>query len=191
MAGTREQELIRGTVAAVLYQNQENGYSVIRFTTDQGVTITVVGTIPMCTPGEHLAVTGHWEDHTTHGPQFRAEFLERVMPSGAEAIETYLSSRAIKGIGPRTASRIVKLFGDQTFEIMEQHPERLAEVPGISPQKAKAIGQSFQKQFGMRKLLEFLLSNGLPGELAMPLYKAYGDLAMDALRDDPYLLTED
>ena len=191
MAGTREQELIRGTVAAVLYQNQENGYSVIRFTTDQGVTITVVGTIPMCTPGEHLAVTGHWEDHTTHGPQFRAEFLERVMPSGAEAIETYLSSRAIKGIGPRTASRIVKLFGDQTFEIMEQHPERLAEGPGISPQKAKAIGQSFQKQFGMRKLLEFLLSNGLPGELAMPLYKAYGDLAMDALRDDPYLLTED
>lgn len=191
MAGTREQELIRGTVAAVLYQNQENGYSVIRFTTDQGVTITVVGTIPMCTPGEHLAVTGHWEDHTTHGPQFRAEFLERVMPSGVEAIETYLSSRAIKGIGPRTASRIVKLFGDQTFEIMEQHPERLAEVPGISPQKAKAIGQSFQKQFGMRKLLEFLLSNGLPGELAMPLYKAYGDLAMDALRDDPYLLTED
>ncbi len=191
MAGTREQELIRGTVAAVLYQNQENGYSVIRFTTDQGVTITVVGTIPMCTPGEHLAVTGHWEDHTTHGPQFRAEFLERVMPSGAEAIETYLSARAIKGIGPRTASRIVKLFGDQTFEIMEQHPERLAEVPGISPQKAKAIGQSFQKQFGMRKLLEFLLSNGLPGELAMPLYKAYGDLAMDALRDDPYLLTED
>lgn len=191
MAGTREQELIRGTVAAVLYQNQENGYSVIRFSTDQGVTITVVGTIPMCTPGEHLAVTGHWEDHTTHGPQFRAEFLERVMPSGAEAIETYLSSRAIKGIGPRTASRIVKLFGDQTFEIMEQHPERLAEVPGISPQKAKAIGQSFQKQFGMRKLLEFLLSNGLPGELAMPLYKAYGDLAMDALRDDPYLLTED
>lgn len=191
MAGTREQELIRGTVAAVLYQNQENGYSVIRFTTDQGVTITVVGTIPMCTPGEHLAVTGHWEDHMTHGPQFRAEFLERVMPSGAEAIETYLSSRAIKGIGPRTASRIVKLFGDQTFGIMEQHPERLAEVPGISPQKAKAIGQSFQKQFGMRKLLEFLLSNGLPGELAMPLYKAYGDLAMDALRDDPYLLTED
>ena len=191
MAGTREQELIRGTVAAVLYQNQENGYSVIRFTTDQGVMITVVGTIPMCTPGEHLAVTGHWEDHTTHGPQFRAEFLERVMPSGAEAIETYLSARAIKGIGPRTASRIVKLFGDQTFEIMEQHPERLAEVPGISPQKAKAIGQSFQKQFGMRKLLEFLLSNGLPGELAMPLYKAYGDLAMDALRDDPYLLTED
>lgn len=187
----KAQEIIRGTVLAVLFQNQENGYTVIRFTTEEQITITVVGTIPMCTPGEKLVITGHWETHQTHGMQFHAEFLERVMPAGAQAIEQYLSSRVIKGIGPRTASRIVKLFGDETFEIMEQHPERLAEVPGISPQKARAIGVSFQKQFGMRKLLEFLLKGGLLGELAMPLYKAYGDLAMEALHDDPYLLTED
>lgn len=187
----KAQEIIRGTVLAVLFQNQENGYTVIRFTTEEQITITVVGTIPLCTPGEKLVITGHWETHQTHGMQFHAEFLERVMPAGAQAIEQYLSSRVIKGIGPRTASRIVKLFGDETFEIMEQHPERLAEVPGISPQKARAIGVSFQKQFGMRKLLEFLLKGGLPGELAMPLYKAYGDLAMEALHDDPYLLTED
>ena len=187
----KAQEIIRGTVLAVLFQNQENGYTVIRFTTEEQITITVVGTIPLCTPGEKLVITGHWETHQTHGMQFHAEFLERVMPAGAQAIEQYLASRVIKGIGPRTASRIVKLFGDETFEIMEQHPERLAEVPGISPQKARAIGVSFQKQFGMRKLLEFLLKGGLPGELAMPLYKAYGDLAMEALHDDPYLLTED
>ncbi len=187
----KAQEIIRGTVLAILFQNQENGYTVIRFTTEEQITITVVGTIPLCTPGEKLVVTGHWETHQTHGMQFHAEFLERIMPAGAQAIEQYLASRVIKGIGPRTASRIVKLFGDETLEIMEQHPERLAEVPGISPQKARAIGASFQKQFGMRKLLEFLLSGGLPGELAMPLYKAYGDLAMEALRDDPYLLTED
>lgn len=187
----KAQEIIRGTVLAVLFQNQENGYTVIRFTTEEQITITVVGTIPLCTPGEKLVITGHWETHQTHGMQFHAEFLERVMPAGAQAIEQYLSSRVIKGIGPRTASRIVKLFGDETFEIMEQHPERLAEVPGISPQKARAIGVSFQKQFGMRKLLEFLLKGGLPGELAMPLYRAYGDLAMEALHDDPYLLTED
>ena len=187
----KAQEIIRGTVLAVLFQNQENGYTVIRFTTEEQITITVVGTIPLCTPGEKLVITGHWETHQTHGMQFHAEFLERVMPAGAQAIEQYLSSRVIKGIGPRTASRIVKLFGDETFEVMEQDPERLAEVPGISPQKARAIGVSFQKQFGMRKLLEFLLKGGLPGELAMPLYKAYGDLAMEALHDDPYLLTED
>ena len=189
--GGKAQEIIRGTVLAILFQNQENGYTVIRFTTEEQITITVVGTIPLCTPGEKLVITGHWETHQTHGMQFHAEFLERVMPAGAQAIEQYLASRVIKGIGPRTASRIVKLFGDETFEIMEQHPERLAEVPGISPQKARAIGVSFQKQFGMRKLLEFLLKGGLPGELAMPLYKAYGDLAMEALNDDPYLLTED
>lgn len=189
--GSREQTVIRGNTLAVLFQNEENGYTVLRFETEAGETITVVGTIPLCTPGEELVVTGHWETHNTHGPQFRAEFLERIMPTGAKAIEKYLSSRVIKGIGARTASRIVRLFGDDTFFIMEKHPERLAEVPGISPQKAKQIGESFQKQFGMRKLLEYLMAHGLPMELAMPLYKAYGDLAMDALEDDPYLLTED
>lgn len=189
--GSKGQEMIRGTILSVLFQNEENGYTVLRFETEAGDTIHVVGTIPLCTPGELLVITGHWETHNTHGPQFRAEFLERVMPSGAQAIEKYLSSRVIKGIGARTAARIVRLFGDETFEIMEKHPERLAEVPGISPQKAKVIGQSFQKQFGMRKLLEYMMANGLPMELAMPLYKAYGDLAMEALEDDPYLLTEE
>ena len=81
----KAQEIIRGTVLAVLFQNQENGYTVIRFTTEQQNTITVVGTIPLCTPGEQLAVTGHWEEHQTHGLQFHAEFLERVMPAGAQA----------------------------------------------------------------------------------------------------------
>jgi exodeoxyribonuclease V alpha subunit len=188
--GSKGQEIIRGTISGVLFQNEENGYTVLRVTTENEETITVVGTIPLCTPGEQLVITGHWETHVSHGTQFRAEFLERVMPNGAAAIEKYLSSRVIKGIGARTASRIVKLFGDETLKIMEQHPERLAEVPGISPQKAKSIGESFQKQFGMRKLLEFMLSNGLPAELAMPLYRAYGDLAVEALQDDPYLLTD-
>lgn len=183
--------MVRGTILAVLFQNEDNGYTVLRFETEGGEAITVVGTIPLCNPGEQLVITGHWETHNVHGPQFRAEFLERILPSGAAAIEKYLSSRVIKGIGARSAARIVRLFGDDTFEIMEKHPERLAEVPGISPQKAKSIGESFQKQFGIRKLLEYMIANGLPMELAMPLYKAYGDLAMDALEDDPYLLTED
>ena len=187
--GSHGQEMVRGTILAVLFQNEDNGYTVLRFETEGGDVITVVGTIPLCNPGEQLVITGHWESHSTHGPQFRAEFLERVMPSGAAAIEKYLSSRVIKGIGARTASRIVRLFGDESFEIMEKYPERLAEVTGISPQKAKNIGESFQKQFGMRKLLEYMIANNLPMELAMPLYKAYGDLAMAALEDEPYLLT--
>lgn len=182
-------EIIRGVVATILYQNELNGYTVVRFSTEDGQTITVVGTIPMCRQGERLVITGHWENHSSHGTQFRAELLERLMPDGAEEIEKYLASRAIRGIGPRTARRIVERFGNETFAVMEQSPERLAEVPGISLKKAIDIGESFQKQFGMRKLLEFLMANGLSAELAMPLYQAYGDLAMDALREDPYLLT--
>ena len=184
-------QMIRGTVAAVLYENEANGYTVVRFQTEAGESITVVGTIPLSMPGEKLVVTGRWESHSTHGPQFRAEFLERLMPDGAAEIERYLASRAIRGIGPRTASRIVSRFGGDTFEIMENHPERLAEVSGISLKKAMEIGENFQKQFGMRKLLEFMMAHHLPTDLAMPLYKAYGELAMDALEEDPYLLTDD
>ncbi len=186
-----ENEVIRGAVAAVLYQNEMNGYTVVRFSTEAGETVTVVGTIPMCTQGERLVITGHWENHSTHGPQFRAEFLERLMPDSAGEIEKYLASRAIRGIGPRTAKRIVERFGDQTFAVMQDSPERLAEVPGISMKKAMEIGESFEKQFGMRKLLEFLMAQHLPADLALPLYRAYGDLAMEALRDDPYLLTDE
>ena len=189
--GSTEQKVIRGTVLNILFQNEENGYTILRFETEKLDMITVVGTIPMCSVGEQLSITGHWETHAAHGPQFRAEMLERMLPSGAAAIEKYLSSRAIKGIGARLASRIVLRFGDETLKIIEEHPERLSEVPGISLPRAQQIGQSFQKQFGMRKLLEFLISNNLPMELAMPLYKAYGELALDALQDDPYLLTDD
>lgn len=184
-------EIIRGTISAILYQNEANGYTVIRFTTEADETITVVGTIPLCSRGERLVITGHWEIHSSHGQQFRAEFLERLMPDSAAEIEKYLASRVIRGIGPRTAKRIVERFGDKTFSIMEESPERLAEVPGISLKKAVEIGENFQKQFGMRKLLEFLMAHGLPSELAMPLYKAYGEFAMEALQDDPYLLTEE
>ena len=185
------QEIIRGAVAAILYQNEANGYTVIRFTTETRQTITVVGTIPMCSLGERLVITGHWETHAAHGQQFRAEFLERLMPDGAMEIQKYLASRAIRGIGPKTAARIVERFGDQTFAVMGESPERLAEVPGISFKKAMEISENFQKQFGMRKLLEYLMAHGLPADLAMPLYKSYGELAREAIQDDPYLLTEE
>ena len=183
-------QMIRGTIAAVVYQNEANGYSVLRFAQEDGETITVVGVIPMCTQGERLVITGHWENHSSHGAQFRAEFLERLMPDGAAEIEKYLASRTIRGIGPKNAKRIVERFGTQTFTVMEECPERLAEVPGISMKKALEIGESFQKQFGMRKLLEYLMGHGLSSDLAMPLYRAYGDLAQEALQDDPYLLTD-
>ena len=186
-----EMEILQGAVAAVVYQNYDNGYSVLRLRSDSGDTVTVVGTIPLPAVGERLMVTGKWSSHPSYGRQFEAEFLERLMPQTAADILKYLSSRAIKGIGPRIASRIVDRFGDETLKIMERYPERLAEISGISETKATAIGEAFRLQFGMRHLLEFFALHQLPAELAVKTYKLYGESAMDMLYDDPYLLMDD
>ncbi len=184
-----EMEILQGTVGAVVYQNYENGYAVVRLSC-QGQAVTVVGTIPLPVVGERLMVTGKWITHNSYGRQFEAEFLERLMPQTASDILTYLSSRAIKGIGPKTASRIVGHFGDQTLVVMEREPERLSEVSGISAQKAQTIGEAFRLQVGMRQLMEFFALHNLPGELAVKTYKLYGPQAMDLLYDDPYLLID-
>lgn len=186
-----EMEILQGTVGAVVYQNYDNGYSVLRLGCDNGQTVTVVGTIPLPTVGERLMVTGKWSNHSSYGRQFEAEFLERLMPQTAPEILRYLSSRAIKGIGPVTAARIVQRFGDHTLTVIEREPHRLAEVAGISVQKARAIGETFRLQVGMRQLMEFFALHHLPAELAIKTYKLYGQQAMDLLYDDPYLLMDE
>ncbi len=186
-----ELEILQGAISAVVYQNYDNGYAVLRLSLQDGQTATVVGTIPLPTVGERLMVTGKWGSHPSYGKQFEAEFLERLLPQTSQEILSYLSSRAIKGIGPVTAARIVKRFGDQTLHIMEQEPHRLAEVSGISPAKATAIGEAFRLQTGMRQLMEFFALHHLPAELAVRVYKLYGESALDLLYDDPYLLMED
>ena len=186
----QELEILQGTIAGVVYQNYDNGYAVLRLRCGDGQTVTVVGTIPMPATGEGLMVTGKWSTHSSYGRQFEAEFLERVLPRTRVEILSYLSSRIIKGIGPRTAARIVERFGDQTLDIMEREPHRLAEVAGISAAKARAIGEEFRLRIGMRQLMEFFAAHQLPAELAVQVYKQYGDSAMELLYDDPYLLTE-
>ncbi len=184
-------EMLQGTIAAVIYQNYDNGYAVLRLRAMDGQQTTVVGTIPMPAVGERLLVTGRWVSHASFGRQFEAEFLERLLPQSANDILAYLSSRIIKGIGPVTAGRIVSHFGSQTLEVMEREPERLSEVPGISVAKARAIGQEFQLRIGMRQLLEFFTAHQLPAELAVRLYKLYGESATELLYDDPYILMEE
>ena len=187
----QELEILQGTIAAVVYQNYDNGYSVLRLALDGGQTATVVGTIPLPCMGERLMVTGKWTTHSSYGKQFEAEFLERMMPQSASEILTYLSGRVIKGIGPRIAARIVQHFGDDTLRVMEREPERLAEISGISDKRAQEIGEEFRLQVGMRSLLEFFALHHLSAELAVKTYKLYGEAAMDMLYDDPYLLTEE
>ncbi len=187
----QELEILQGSIAAVVYQNYDNGYAVLRLRCVDGQTVTVVGTIPLPAVGEGLMVTGRWNSHQSYGKQFEAEFLERVLPQSNVDIVRYLSSRIIKGIGPKTAGRLVEHFGTETLLIMEREPERLAEVPGISRDKAMAIGKEFQLRVGMRHLMEFFTMHQLPAELAVRCYKLYGEQTIQLLYDDPYLLMDD
>ena len=189
--GEQELEILQGAVSAVVYQNYENGYAVLRLNVGGGQTVTVVGTIPLPAVGERLMVTGKWSNHSNYGRQFEAEFLERLMPQTTMEIQNYLSSRVIKGIGPKMAARIVERFGDQTLAVMEREPERLAEVAGISREKARAIGEEFRLQVGMRQIMEFFALHHLPAELAVRTYKRYGDSTIELLYDDPYLLMDE
>ena len=184
-------EIIQGVISAVFYQNYENGYAVLRLNIGGGQNVTVVGTIPLPAPGERLMVTGRWSNHSSYGKQFEAEFLERLLPQTSTEILSYLSGRIIKGIGPKTAARIVQHFGDEALTIMEREPLRLSEVPGISREKARAIGEEFRLRVGMRQLMEFFAQHQLPAELAVRTYKLYGEQSVELLYDDPYLLMDE
>ena len=187
------EELIcrEGTVHSVIFQNAENGYTVLRLLTEEGEVITVVGCIPCVAPGEHLTVTGTWEVHPQHGEQLKAQELERTLPEEEEEIFAYLSSGVCKGVGPTTARRIVDRFGLETLDILEAEPERLQEIRGITAKKAMEIGALFRQHMGLRRLMEFLSRYQLPPVLAIRLRQQYGDGALEMVRRNPYLLSDD
>ncbi len=187
----QDMEILQGVISSVVFENYDNGYTVLRLSLGDGQTVTVVGTIPLPVVGEQLMVTGRWGNHPSYGKQFEAEFLERMMPQTTSGILSFLSSRTIRGIGPKMAARIVDHFGEQTLQVMEREPVRLAEVTGISPQKAAEIGEAFRLQMGVRQLMEFFALHQLPAELAVRTYKIYGDAAVELLYDDPYLLMDE
>lgn len=180
-----------GCVHSLIFQNAENGYTVLRLVTDDGEVLTVVGCIPCVAPGEHLIVSGVMETHPQHGEQLRAVEIERSLPEDAEEIFSYLSSGICKGVGPATARRIVDRFGPETLDILERQPERLSLIKGITAKKAQEIAEGFRQHMGLRRLMEFLSRYELPPVLAMNLRKQYGDGALEAVRDNPYLLSQD
>ena len=122
---------LSGTVCAIIYANEENGYTVLRVETGDGETVTATGCLPFAAPGEQITMYGAWTRHPSHGEQFRADYARRSMPVGAQAIYEYLSSRVIKGIGPATASVIVSQFGDAALDVIENEPDRIAVLRGI------------------------------------------------------------
>ena len=183
-----ELQSITGTVDAVIYQNEDNGYAVIRLIADDGEEVTAVGTLPQICLGEELALAGHWVTHASYGEQFMTEYFERRMPATVKGIADYLSSGIIKGIGPKLAKRIADRFGEETFSVLANEPERLANISGITARKAEQIGEQFRLQTSMRRLMEFLMENELPPQLAARLYKRYKDSAIDRILENPYLL---
>ena len=146
----REKADISGTVENIIYSNEQNGYTVCEIDTGDPLPVTAVGIMPYLAEGEIIRVMGTWTTHATFGKQFKVECYEKELPVTSAAILKYLTSRAVKGVGGVTARRIVDEFGDDTFDVIEHHPEWLADIPGISPKKAREISESFISQFGMR-----------------------------------------
>ena len=186
----RGQNKIEGTVTALLFRNEENGYTVLRLDCPGKGEITAVGCMPGVAPGESLELEGTWGRHPSYGEQFKADVVARHMPVGEKAIFEYLASGAIKGIRMGLARQIVDKFGADTLHVIEHEPERLAELRGITPKRARAISESFREQMGMRRLAEFLAQWKLPLSAAMPLYHRFGDLAAQIVEDNPYLLAD-
>ena len=186
----REHNQIVGTVTAVIFRNEENGYTVLRMEVDDVGEITVVGCMPGVTPGETLEAEGRWMQHASYGNQFKVEMLHRRMPVGEKAVFEYLSSRAIKGIGARTAKLIVDEFGEKALKVIEESPEKLIKIKGFTEKRAMAVHEAYLQQMGMRLLLDFLGEYQLPLTLAMPLYRRFGNTAPDVVRENPYLLIE-
>ena len=180
---------VEGIVENLIFQNEENGYTVLCLVTDQGEAVTVVGCIPCVGPGEGMTVTGGWGNHPTYGAQLTAEIVERRMPEGEDEIVSYLASGIIKGVGPATAARLVERFGEDTLAVIEEEPERMSVIKGITAKKAMEISAAFRELTGLRRVMEFMARYDLPTTLAMQLYRIYGGEALPRLKENPYLLS--
>lgn len=181
---------IEGTVENVLFKNENNGYIVLDLDAG-GTLITVVGELGDIETGEGLILEGHYVTHQKFGTQFQAEYCERKLPDTVVNIEKYLSSGAIKGIGPSLARRIVNVFGSQTLEIMENDPYRLSEIKGISAKKCDEIAAEAKKLFSLRCIMSYLSQYEIKSNVAMKTYQKFGENAMDMLKLNPYLLCGD
>jgi exodeoxyribonuclease V alpha subunit len=192
-------ERITGSVERITYYNPENGYSVLRLRPDrgriQGVNrdglVTITGNLPELSPGEHLRLTGQWVNHPKHGLQFQSEICEQILPATLAGIRRYLGSGLVKGIGPRLADRIVAQFGLQTLDVIEKQPERLREVADIGPKRSRLIAAAWQEQKQVKEIMLFLHSHAVSTNLAIKIYKQYGDQALEIVRSDPYRLARD
>lgn len=180
-------EEVTGTVESVVYRNEQNGYTILEVSTDKKELVTVVGTMPFVSEGENITVHGSYVVHSEYGRQLKADSFEKRIPEQPDAILKYLSSGVIKGIGPKTAEKIVEKYGADTFEVMSNHPDWLADFKGISPRRALEIGDEIRRQMGFYRLFDFC-RDVVPMHVALRIYQNYGERAVEQLRTNPYAL---
>ncbi len=183
-------DTIEGYVEHIVYRNEENGYTVFTVL-EEGDEITCVGTMQYLNEGEYLNIEGDYTEHPTYGLQLKVSKYEEIIPKDIASIEKYLGSGAIKGIGPAMAKRIVKEFGEDTFKIMEEEPERLVKVRGISEKKAMEISNMVQEKRDLRKAMIFLQQYGINLNLGVKIYKEYGQNMYGIIKENPYKMAED
>ena len=183
---------VAGTVERVTFHSEETGFCVLRVNAArQREPVTVVGIAATVGPGEFVEATGAWVNDRSHGLQFRAEHLRVVPPSTLEGIEKYLGSGMIRGIGPHFAAQLVRAFGAEVFEVIENEPARLVELPGIGPKRQAQVVAAWAEQKAVREIMVFLQSHGVGTARAVRIYRLYGDEAMDRVRENPYRLALD
>ena len=180
-----------GTVEDIIFRNDQNGWTVAAVRLDGSGRTSVVGILPFLAVGEHAIFDGELVEHRDYGEQIRVSSYETTRPETKSAVEKYLASGLVKGIGPATAKLIVQRFGARALDVMESEPERLTEVAGIGRKRAATIAESFAEQNEMRTTLMFLQNYGLSPTLSMKIYRAYGDMTEKVLRANPYRLVDE
>lgn len=189
MNGIPTNETIKGIIENVVYRNENNDYTVIEIVDDKNDLITAVGIIPMAFEGENVVLNGHWSYHKEFGKQFCFDTYEKTLPKEVDGILQYLSSSTVKGVGPVTALKIVNRFGIDSFDVIENHPEWLTDIHGITMKKAAVISESFRQQTGIRGVMMFCKDYMGSGEITR-VYKKLGAGAVGIIKDNPYILCE-
>ena len=183
-------ETLSGYVEHIIYQNSENGYTVLNLAAE-GEEIVCVGMCRGLSQGESISARGEYIDHPVYGSQFKISGFQVVVPQDSIGMERYLGSGAIKGVGPALAAKIVKRFGEDTFRLIEEEPERLTEVRGISERKAREIAIQMEEKRDLRNALVYLQQYGISNTLAVKIYNAYGANLYGVMKENPYRLAEE
>ena len=185
-------EVLAGLVERVTYHNAENGFCVLRAKArGHRDMVTIVGHAATISAGEWITATGVWLNDRTHGQQFKAQFLRTSLPDSADGIEKYLSSGMIRGVGPVYAKKLVRVFGEKVFDVIEATPDRLREIDGIGPVRAASILAAWAEQKAVREIMVFLHSHGVGTARAVRIFKTYGSDAIQVMTENPYRLARD